>query len=114
MMATTAKRLVTAEELELFPDDGYQYELVEGVVQRMAPASFEPSNIAARVLARIVNHVEEHDQGEVTGADGGYVLARPPETVRIGEVYRVMEGPVAPMDCVSEDPADQTCPLIDG
>ena len=25
-----------------------------------------------------------------------------------------MEGPVAPMDCVSEDPADQTCPLIDG
>ena len=48
------------------------------------------------------------------GAHGGYVLARPPETVRIGEVYRVMEGPVAPMDCVSEDPADQTCPLIDG
>jgi len=25
-----------------------------------------------------------------------------------------MEGPVAPMDCVSEDLADQTCPLIDG
>jgi DNA-binding IscR family transcriptional regulator len=25
-----------------------------------------------------------------------------------------MEGPVAPMDCVSEDEADQTCPLIDG
>jgi len=34
--------------------------------------------------------------------------------VRVGEVYRVMEGPVAPMDCVSEDPADQTCPLIEG
>ena len=48
------------------------------------------------------------------GAQGGYVLARPPEMVRVGDVYRVMEGPVAPMDCVSEDPADQTCPLIDG
>jgi len=48
------------------------------------------------------------------GARGGYQLARPPETVRVGEVYRVMEGPVAPMDCVSEDPADQTCPLIEG
>lgn len=48
------------------------------------------------------------------GARGGYVLARGPEEIRIGDVYRVMEGPVAPMDCVSEDLSDQTCPLIDG
>jgi Rrf2 family transcriptional regulator, cysteine metabolism repressor len=48
------------------------------------------------------------------GARGGYVLAREPGAIRIGDVYRVMEGPVAPMDCVSEDLADQTCPLIDG
>lgn len=48
------------------------------------------------------------------GAQGGYQLSRSPEAIRVGEVYRVMEGPVAPMDCVSEDPADQTCPLIDG
>lgn len=47
------------------------------------------------------------------GAHGGYVLARAPEDVLIGEIYRVMEGPVAPMDCVSENLADQTCPLID-
>jgi Rrf2 family protein len=48
------------------------------------------------------------------GAQGGYVLTRPPDSMRVGEVYRVMEGPVAPMDCVSEDIAEQTCPLIDG
>jgi Rrf2 family protein len=48
------------------------------------------------------------------GARGGYMLARTPDDVRIGDIYRVMEGPVAPMDCVSEDPDDQTCPLIDG
>jgi Rrf2 family transcriptional regulator, cysteine metabolism repressor len=48
------------------------------------------------------------------GAHGGYVLSRPPAAIRVGDVYRVMEGPVAPMECVSEDPADQTCPLIDG
>ncbi|MBA2289677.1 MAG: Rrf2 family transcriptional regulator [Chloroflexia bacterium] len=48
------------------------------------------------------------------GAHGGYTLARPPELVRVGDVYRVMEGPVAPMDCVSENIDDQTCPLIDG
>jgi Rrf2 family protein len=48
------------------------------------------------------------------GARGGYVLARDPASIRVGDVYRVMEGPVAPMDCVSEDPTDQTCPLIEG
>jgi Rrf2 family protein len=48
------------------------------------------------------------------GAHGGYELTRPPEQVRVGEIYRVMEGPVAPMDCVSENEADQTCPLIEG
>jgi Rrf2 family protein len=48
------------------------------------------------------------------GAHGGYILARSPELVRVGDVYRVMEGPVAPMDCVSENIDDQTCPLIDG
>jgi len=48
------------------------------------------------------------------GAHGGYILSRPPDLVRVGDVYRVMEGPVAPMDCVSENVDDQTCPLIDG
>jgi len=47
------------------------------------------------------------------GAQGGYVLSRAPETMRVGEIYRVMEGPVAPMECVSEDESEQTCPLID-
>lgn len=47
------------------------------------------------------------------GARGGYVLSREPGNIRVGDVYRVMEGPVAPMDCVSEDLDDQTCPLIE-
>lgn len=47
------------------------------------------------------------------GAHGGYILSREPDKIRVGDVYRVMEGPVAPMECVSEDESDQTCPLID-
>ena len=48
------------------------------------------------------------------GASGGYQLARPPEQVRAGEIYRVMEGPIAPMSCVSEESDDDSCPMIDG
>jgi len=48
------------------------------------------------------------------GARGGYVLGRPPGEIRVGDVFRVMEGPIAPMECVSEDVSEQTCPLIGG
>lgn len=39
----------------------------------------------------------------VRGAQGGYILAREPEEIRVGDVIRVLEGPIAPMDCVSEE-----------
>jgi Rrf2 family transcriptional regulator, cysteine metabolism repressor len=48
------------------------------------------------------------------GAHGGYELARNPADIKVGEVYRVLEGPVAPMDCVSEIEPEDQCPLIDG
>ena len=73
------------------------------------------SSVPATYLEQLIAPLRKAGLVESTrGARGGYRLARPPEAVLVGEVYRVMEGPVAPMDCVSEDPADQTCPLIEG
>jgi Rrf2 family protein len=48
------------------------------------------------------------------GAHGGYALARAPHEIKVGEVYRVLEGPVAPMECVSEVEPEDPCPLLDG
>jgi Rrf2 family transcriptional regulator, cysteine metabolism repressor len=51
------------------------------------------------------------DAGLVTstrGAHGGYELARPPETIRMSEVLRALEGPLAPMICASDDPEHAT------
>ena len=42
------------------------------------------------------------------GAHGGYELARPPETIRMSEVLRALEGPIAPMICASDDPEHAT------
>jgi Rrf2 family transcriptional regulator, cysteine metabolism repressor len=39
------------------------------------------------------------------GAHGGYELTREPSEIRMGEVIRALEGPIAPMVCASEDPA---------
>ncbi len=37
------------------------------------------------------------------GANGGYVLARPPEQITILEIVDALEGSIAPVECV-EDP----------
>jgi len=42
------------------------------------------------------------------GARGGYELVRPPAEIRMSEVLRALEGPIAPMICASEDPEHAT------
>lgn len=36
----------------------------------------------------------------VRGAQGGYVLAKNPQDITVGDVIRIMEGPIAPVDCL--------------
>ena len=38
------------------------------------------------------------------GAHGGYELARQPGDIRMSEVLRALEGPIAPMICATDDP----------
>lgn len=38
----------------------------------------------------------------VRGAQGGYILARDPGSITVGDIIRAMEGPIAPVECVSE------------
>ncbi|CCO08801.1 RrF2 family transcriptional regulator [Desulforamulus hydrothermalis] len=48
----------------------------------------------------------------VRGAQGGYILAKPPSAIKVGDVVRALEGPIAPLECVSEhEPA--SCDKID-
>ena len=43
------------------------------------------------------------------GAHGGYYLARPADRISVGEVIRAMDGPIAPIHCVSLT-AYERCP----
>jgi len=38
----------------------------------------------------------------VRGAQGGYVLARPAAEIKVGDIIRALEGPVAPVACVGD------------
>lgn len=41
----------------------------------------------------------------VRGAQGGYLLAKHPSDITVGDVIRALEGPVAPASCVSGEQA---------
>jgi Rrf2 family protein len=43
-----------------------------------------------------------------TGKEGGYMLARAAEDIRVGQVIRVLDGPLAPVACASRT-AYQRC-----
>jgi len=43
------------------------------------------------------------------GPGGGYYLSKAPDEITVAEVIRVMDGPLAPIDCVSVT-AHEVCP----
>ena len=52
------------------------------------------------------------------GVGGGYYLAKPPSEISLGQIFRILDGPVAPIKCVSQMayepcgcPDEQTCGL---
>lgn len=63
---------VTVDILLRLSDDGYIYEVVEGVLVRMAGSGDDATRLALRLGARLLAYVDEHDLGFVTGADGVY------------------------------------------
>lgn len=43
----------------------------------------------------------------IRGAQGGYLLARDPAKIKVGDVIRALEGPIVPVECVNrEDPIE--------
>ena len=47
------------------------------------------------------------------GAGGGYMLARSPREITVGDIIRVVEGPIAPVKCTAEDGRRDVCPRVD-
>lgn len=60
-------------------------------------------NIPKRFLEQILNDLKSAGIVESKrGVAGGYRLRRPPERITLAEIIRHIEGPLAPVSCVSE------------
>ena len=82
-MAT--KTLFTAEDLFALPDDGFQYELIDGELVRMPPPGFRHSRITTRVARFLDTFVDAHGLGTVVD-NGGFKLQETPEVVLAPDV----------------------------
>jgi len=45
----------------------------------------------------------------IRGAQGGYVLSRPAAQISVGDVIRVLEGPIGYSDCAVDGEPDPAC-----
>src|ERR1700748_346280 len=72
----------------------------------------EQQNIPKRFLEQILNDLKSAGIVESRrGVAGGYRLSQPPEKISLATVIRHIEGPLAPVSCVSEKFYSRcTCP----
>jgi Rrf2 family protein len=47
------------------------------------------------------------------GAYGGYKLAKTPDKITVGDIVRALEGPIAPVECVTDEDGIQSCEKAD-
>ena len=72
----------------------------------------EVCNISKNHLAQVINQLSQLDYlSTQRGRNGGMVLARSAEQIRIGSVFRDVEGNLPLAECFAD--ADNTCPLTE-
>ncbi|MFN3651467.1 MAG: RrF2 family transcriptional regulator [Armatimonadota bacterium] len=79
----------------------------------------ERQEIPLKFLEQVMLSLKRHGFVQSRkGPGGGYLLARAPEEITLGSVVRAMDGPLAPMSCVSVSgymecgcPDPETCGL---
>ncbi len=63
----------------------------------------ERQNLSDHYLEQLIAMLKKADLVKsIRGARGGYFLARDPSEIKVGDVIRALEGPIAPVHCVSE------------
>jgi Rrf2 family protein len=74
-----------------------------------------PAKFLEQILLTLKNAGLLHSK---MGVGGGYYLARPAGEITLGQIFRILDGPVAPIKCVSQMayepcgcPDEETCGL---
>ena len=64
-------------------------------------------------LVKLLRDADPPLVSSTRGAHGGYRLSRDPNEISMGEIVRVLEGPISPMICATEGEMSQVCGFMD-
>jgi Rrf2 family protein len=76
-----------------------QPDQVPVLISDLAEKEDIPKKFLELILLDLKNHGILHSK---KGKGGGYSLRRKPESIKLGRVIRVLDGPLAPVPCVSQ------------
>ncbi|MEW6286149.1 MAG: Rrf2 family transcriptional regulator [Chloroflexota bacterium] len=84
-------------------------------IREIAQKEQIPAKFLEQILLALKNAGLVHSK---MGVGGGYYLAKPADEITLGQVFRVLDGPIAPIRCVSQMayepcgcPDEETCGL---
>jgi Rrf2 family protein len=84
-------------------------------IREIADREEMPAKFLEQILLALRNAGLLHSK---MGVGGGYHLAKPPDEISLGQIVRVLDGPLAPVKCVSQMayepcrcPDEETCGL---
>lgn len=87
----------------------YGVQIMVDLAQRVAEGPISLKSIAERqklsenYLEQLIPELRKAGLVKsIRGAQGGYILAKNPEEIYIGDVIRVLEGPIAPVECTNQ------------
>lgn len=79
-------------------------------IEEISDKTLVPVNYLEQILLQLKRNGYVQSK---RGVNGGYKLSRSPDDINIGEVIRNLEGPLAPMGCVSVT-SYESCPIEAG
>jgi Rrf2 family protein len=95
------------------PDDEGRSPVLQ--IRDLSEREHIPAKFLEQILLAIKNAGLLHSK---MGVGGGYYLARPAAEISLGQIVRVLDGPLAPVKCVSQMayeacgcPNEETCGL---
>ena len=99
MKISTKGRYALRMMLDLAQHQQDGYIALKDIAQRQ--------NISKKYLEQIVPLLHKSQVLKTNrGSRGGYMLAKAPDQYTVGDVLRITEGSLAPVDCLNQDPIE--------
>lgn len=76
-----------------------QYQKGPILIEELAQKEHLPKKFLEAILLELKNKGILQSK---KGKGGGYYLGKPPDQITVGQIIRILEGPLAPVSCVSQ------------